>query len=174
MVRVGSGSYHPFFPKTVLWKVLLTMKIFILWGEQFDEELAITFLCRLRAAGLVTKLVGVQGRTAAGQYGSLLCSDLTLGEALPLAHQSVGVLIPCHSPQIRQLDLDPRIERFLRTCHAHGAPLFTGRLAPADAATLSLTPHRIQTCADRTTYGTMADRLVNRLAGALQQPTTDR
>lgn len=145
------------------------MKIFILWGEQFDEELAITFLCRLRAAGVVTKLVGVQGRTATGQYGSLLRCDLTLGEALPLAHQSIGVIIACHSPQIRQLDLDPRVERFLHTSHAHGAPLFTGQLEPADAATLSLTPHRIQACADRTTYGMIADALVNRLAGALQQ-----
>jgi hypothetical protein len=83
---------------------------------------------------------------------------------LPLAQQSSAIVIPCHSPRLGQLERDPRLTSFLQNALAHGATLLTGQLDPLDAAGLSPTPHRIQSCHDRTAYGTIAERLATKLA----------
>ncbi len=67
---------------------------FVLWADRFDETLAALFVAELRKAGLRVKLVSLVGQPSSGAYGLTLVPDLTLEQALPMAHQASCVVIP--------------------------------------------------------------------------------
>lgn len=88
--------------------------VFILWGNRFEEAEAATFTTELRRSGLCVKLVGLTGQRSTGAHGLILCSDMTLGEALPLANQAICVVIPCNTAIIKHIENDPRVSEFFR------------------------------------------------------------
>lgn len=102
--------------------------IFVLWDENFDEQMAITFVSKFRSAGLQVKLVGLQGGQAAGRYGVGLIADMTLSQALPLANSANGVVLPCHSPHFREIDNDPRVQIFFQAASKNKAEFMTGQV----------------------------------------------
>lgn len=96
--------------------------VLVFWGPGFDEAATAIFVTELRHLGLAVKVVGVARQHAAGTYGLLLGSDLTLGDAQTLAHQAIAVILPCSTANIVRLDNDPRVQKlFQHACanHAH-------------------------------------------------------
>lgn len=87
--------------------------IFVLWGEQFDEVLAVLAITTLRAAGQRVKVVGLHGPCAKGAHGLGLLADLTLDQALPLVAQASGVVIPCTMSDLARAERDPRVGMLL-------------------------------------------------------------
>ncbi len=94
---------------------------FILWGEKFDEEVAIIFATELRHLGVCVKIVGLAGLQATGAHGLVMTSDLTLGHALPLADQAICVVVPCSASTLRRGEDDPRITEFFQAALANHA-----------------------------------------------------
>ena len=82
--------------------------IFVLWGHRFDEATATILITELRKAGLRVKVVGLTRQLASGSYGLALVHDLTLEQALPLAHQTCCLIIPSKMPGIKRLEKNPR------------------------------------------------------------------
>ena len=118
----------------------------LLWGEGFDESIAVAMTARLRQAGLRVLLVGLQGRMAFGQDGIGLTVDLSVSQALPYAQTATSVIVPGHSPQIGLLDNDPRIGQLLDAANKNGAIFVTGNAAPYDIEIFPAPPHRILVC----------------------------
>ncbi|MCL4863782.1 MAG: hypothetical protein KJZ93_30530 [Caldilineaceae bacterium] len=100
-----------------------TGNVLILWGGGFDEATTAIFASELRQAGLPVKVVGVVGRQAAGLHGLRLGADLTLGDALLLAHQAIAVVLPCTAATMRRIDNDPRVCDLLQRACANDAAL---------------------------------------------------
>ena len=94
---------------------------FILWGDKFDEEVAIIFATELRHLGICVKIVGLAGLQATGAHGLVMMADLTLGHALPLAHKSICVVVPCGAAILRRREDDPRITEFFQAALANNA-----------------------------------------------------
>lgn len=46
---------------------------------------------------------------------------MTLGEALPLAHQAICVVIPCNAGAIKRMKNDPRVSDFFKQASAKHA-----------------------------------------------------
>jgi hypothetical protein len=97
--------------------------VLIIWGDGFDEAVAAVFTTELRRAGLPVKVVGLMGRQATGVHGLLLGADLTLSDALPIAHQAIGVILPCTAATMRRIDNDPRVYDLLQQACANDAML---------------------------------------------------
>jgi hypothetical protein len=87
---------------------------FILWGDRFEEQVATIFATELRRAGVCVKLVGLAGFKATGVHGLVICCDLTLSDALQLAHQAICVVLPCSLTTIKRIENDPRIREFFK------------------------------------------------------------
>lgn len=96
---------------------------FVLWGEQCDEVAAVLFITTLRAIGIRVWVVGIGGKRNCGAHGLALVSDLALEQALPLAGQSMAVIIPCRAEQWVHFLNDPRLVAFLVECVQHHAPM---------------------------------------------------
>jgi len=84
----------------------------VLWGSSFEEMVAVIFVTALRQAGLPVQLIGLIGPHAAGVHGLALSPDMTLSEALPLARQTMCILIPCDPTTVCRIENDPRICTF--------------------------------------------------------------
>jgi hypothetical protein len=95
--------------------------VFILWGDKFEEAEAATFATEFRRAGLCVKLIGLTGQRSSGVHGLILYSDMTLGEALPLARQAICVVIPCNAATIKRMENDPRVAAFIKQASAKHA-----------------------------------------------------
>jgi putative intracellular protease/amidase len=95
--------------------------VFILWADKFEEAEAAIFATELRRAGLPVKLIGLTGEWSAGIHGLALLSDLTLGEALPLASKELCVILPCHAATARRLENYPRVLDFFEQANLSGA-----------------------------------------------------
>lgn len=100
--------------------------IFVLWGDYFDEAAAAIFVTELRRAGLRVKVVGLTQRPISGAHGLVLTPDLSLAQALPLAKQALGLIIPCALSVAQQLWHDPRLADFITQLRAGGARLVSG------------------------------------------------
>jgi hypothetical protein len=95
--------------------------VFILWGDKFEEAEAAIFATELRRTGLHVKLIGLAGQRSTGVHGLVLLSDMTLGEALPLAHKAICVVIPCNTATAKRIENDPRILDFFQQANLNGA-----------------------------------------------------
>lgn len=100
--------------------------IFVLWGDYFDEAAAAIFVTELRQAGLRVKVVGLTQRPSSGAHGLVLTPDLSLAQALPLAKQALGLIIPCPLKVAQQLWHDPRLADFIAQIRAQGVRLVSG------------------------------------------------
>lgn len=98
--------------------------IFVLWGERFDELVAVAFVTRLRKAGLPVKVVGLSRRPAAGAHGVGLMHDLTVEEAVKLTSHVCAVVIPCGRWGVQALIDDPRLHQLLQQACDHRAQIF--------------------------------------------------
>lgn len=94
---------------------------FVMWGERYDAEIAVIFVNQLRRVGLNVKLVGISGTAILGQRGIMLRPDLVLGEAMPLVHEAICVVLPCDVAALKRLNDDPRMVAFLQEASTHGA-----------------------------------------------------
>ncbi|RIK41122.1 MAG: hypothetical protein DCC55_12925 [Chloroflexi bacterium] len=128
--------------------------VLIIWGDNFDEAAAAVFATELRQAGLPVKVVGLVGRQAIGLYGLLLGADLTLGDALLVAHQAIGVILPCTAATVQRIDNDPRVYELLQQACANGAPLI---IQHADALRESRLKHLPVLQENINIYGEQAD-----------------
>ncbi|MEM7531999.1 MAG: DJ-1/PfpI family protein [Chloroflexota bacterium] len=111
--------------------------VMVLWGENFDEQMATTFVTQFREAGFHVKLVGLRGRQMTGMRGLALMPDMTLSQALPLASMVRCVVLPCHSPYLTQLDNDPRIQDFFQDANDNEAQVVTGQIHVAELEKLT-------------------------------------
>lgn len=132
---------------------------FVLWDENYDEVLAVTYTAQLRQAGVATKIVSLHGKHAFGKNGLLLTADYTLGEALTLAQHAICVVVPCHSPLVGHLDTDPRARIFLERAAGNGAQFVTGRVTNQDLAIFPVPSHRVQIQVNESVVGEKASRL---------------
>jgi hypothetical protein len=105
--------------------------ILLLWSDRFDEAATAIFATELRQAGLAVKVVGLAGHQAAGSSGLVLGADLTLGNALRMAHRAVGVILPCTPAAVQRINNDPRVQELLQRACRNEARLI---LQQADAA----------------------------------------
>ena len=101
--------------------------VFVLWSHHFEEAPAVIFVSELRQAGLCVKVVSLQGRPMAGIHGLALVSDMTLGQALPLAGKASCVVMPCTTRQVTQLRSDPRLTDFFQQTAANHALFVIGQ-----------------------------------------------
>ena len=132
---------------------------YILWGKLFDEEMAVTFIKFLRSRRVNLLFVGIHGRVSAGEHGVILSTDYTLSDLGSVAPTPSSMIIPCHSPQIRAIENDPRIQILLQQAHKNNAPFITGRLHTDDYAILPTPSHRIRICNLHETYKSIAEEL---------------
>lgn len=95
--------------------------VFILWGDKFEEAAVVTFTTTLRDTGLHVKVVGLTGQRSTGKYGMVLCSDLTLGQALALANQAICVIVPCSAATLKRIENDPRVIDFFQRAETNHA-----------------------------------------------------
>lgn len=87
---------------------------FVLWGDQFEERLAVNLVATLREEGLMTTIVGVTARCCVGRQGITIHPDLTLSDALDYADRINCVVLPCTTAALVSVDTDPRLHRLLR------------------------------------------------------------
>ncbi len=100
--------------------------IFVLWGHRFDEVTATIFVTELRKARHRVKIVSLTQHLISGLYGLALGQDLTLEQALPLAHQTLCLIIPASMPGLKRLDNDPRVRDFFNLAHGNQATFIAG------------------------------------------------
>ncbi len=112
--------------------------IFVLWGHNFEEYIATTFVTHLREAGLLVKVVGLTPGQISGAHGLTLVPDLMLSRAMPLAAQAVCVVIPAAGCNLVSLKNDPRLLEFFRLARSNGAKFVVGGLHEADFKQLEL------------------------------------
>lgn len=97
--------------------------VFILWGDNFEEEVATIFATELRRTGVGVKIVGLTGLQATGVHGLVIAADLTLGQALPLADKAICVIAPCSAVTLQRSEDDPRLPQFFQRVLANQAHL---------------------------------------------------
>lgn len=93
--------------------------VFILWGDNFEEEVATIFATELRRTGVGVKIVGLTGLQATGVHGLVIAADLTLGQALPLADKAICVIAPCSAVTLQRSEDDPRLPQFFQQALAN-------------------------------------------------------
>jgi len=125
-------SRNPLYFDSVDNKELLPMAMiqyccFVLWGEHCDAVAAVLFITNLRAAGIRVWIVRIGGKHVQGAHGLALVTDMALDEALPLAPQTIAVIIPCRVDQWVYFLTDPRLVRFLSDCVDNQAQLLTAK-----------------------------------------------
>lgn len=112
--------------------------VLVLWGDKFEETAATIFVSELRKAGLRVKVVGLTRQQTKGAHGLGLIPDITLEQALPLAHRTACVVLPCTLPVAQHLKNDPRLHDFLIRADANQARFVVGQLTETDLADLDL------------------------------------
>jgi len=115
--------------------------VFVLWGDRFREAEAAIFVTRLREAGLRVKVVGVTPYQLDGAHGLALVPDLSLDQALPLATQALGVIIPATLAGLKRLQHDPRIREFFQQADHHRAQFVLGAVSQAEIIALGWLPY---------------------------------
>lgn len=114
--------------------------VFVLWADQFDEAAAVTLLVRLRQASLNVKLISLSHAPAAGAHGLVLMADMTMEQALPLAHRASCVIIPTNGAGLGPFGNDPRVAQLLRRACDSNSLLVVGATALGQVNGLLETP----------------------------------
>ena len=111
--------------------------VFVLWGDHFDEALASIFVTELREAGLRVKVVGLTPQRISGSHGLILVPDLMLEQALPLAINTICLVIPHDSNGLRRFNNDPRLGEFFSQTLTRQAKFVVSQLDAADMSELA-------------------------------------
>jgi len=111
---------------------------FILWGDNFEEEVATIFATELRRTGIGIKIVGLTGLQATGALGVIIASDLTLGQALPLADKAVCVIVPCSAATLQRSEDDPRVSQFFQQAFTNCAHFIVSHISVIAQTSLRL------------------------------------
>lgn len=114
--------------------------VFILWGDDFEETPATIFVTELREAGLRVKVVGLTPQRINGAHGLALLPDLSLDQALPLAAQTICLIIPATAAGLKRLTNDPRLPDLCHRAQANQAKFIIGPLNPTDLTASDLFP----------------------------------
>ena len=109
--------------------------VFVLCDDRFDEVTVTVFVAELREAGVRVKVVGVHGRRMTSAYGLHMDADMTLGQALPLAYNTIGVIIPGSQTHLRSFETDPRLLDFISQAQANGALFVIPKFGKAENGT---------------------------------------
>ena len=112
--------------------------VFVLWGDGFDEAVATILVTELRELGLLVKIVGLTPRQISGARGLALVPDLTLDQALPLASQTIGLIVPAISRWHESFNNDPRLHQFFDQAHLNQAVFVIGHWDDDIATSLRL------------------------------------
>lgn len=116
MTTHSTPMQHPTGKRTV------RKRIYVLWGDGFDELTAVTAITLLRQAGHQVKLVGLRRQPIAGAYGVMLFPEIGLDDALAKAASFCGLVVPCTEAGWQRLQLEPRVGQLL-AASAPSAPL---------------------------------------------------
>ncbi|MEM7538328.1 MAG: hypothetical protein AAF639_39535 [Chloroflexota bacterium] len=111
-------------------------QVLVLWGANFDEQMAVTWISALRQSGLWVKVVGLRGHRVDGVYGVALIPDMTLSQALPLAKSVQCIVVPCHVPYLYSLDNDPRVRLLLQAASQQQVQIIVGNADPENVMRL--------------------------------------
>ena len=127
--------------------------VFVLCDDWFDEVTVAVFVSELREAGVRVKVVGVHGRRMTSAYGLRMDADMTLGQALPLAYNTIGVIIPGSQTHWRSFETDPRIQDLLTQAQANGALFVIPKLGQPENGALdiweTLSADQVVVCPER-------------------------
>ena len=110
--------------------------VFVFWGQDFEETPATIFVSELRRAGHQVRVVGLNMQQLTGVHGLSLIPDLTLEQALPLAHRATCVMFPCRAKHLVQFSHDPRIAEFVHKAVEGGRKIIIGRSDPSEIEAL--------------------------------------
>lgn len=114
--------------------------ILVLWSSNFDEVQTAFFVTRLRKAGFTVKLVGLSGPKCKGSQGLSFLLDLTLSQALPLAENTICIIVPSGEACLLLLESDPRIRILFDQARSNGAYIVVptlGSYPPVESSVLS-------------------------------------
>lgn len=123
------------------------------------------FVTEFRKAGLRTSLVRAAGQSDTGANGLTLVPDMSIDESRALADRAACVVIPCNTPAIQQLRIDPRVGEFLDAALAGDVRLVVGQQA-GGLASLNGTAAsaEITLYSDQQSVARLARRLAHQLA----------
>ncbi|MEM7345098.1 MAG: DJ-1/PfpI family protein [Chloroflexota bacterium] len=139
-------------------------QVFVLWGNQFEEMTAVTFITILREAGLRVKLVSLSPRKNLGSHGIALIPDLTLDQALALASRVNCFIIPYTASGLTHFLRDPRLDQLFQRAKKQQPRMIVGSGNRTDIAELSSFPvKRVVTYPDREQLVAFAEALVRSL-----------
>ena len=138
-------------------------QIFVLWGENFDERMAISIVSKLRESSLRVKIVGLRGKQTPGMYGVTVVPDMILSQALPLAKLADCVVVPCHSPHFAQIDNDPRVHDFFQEASSNNAQFVTGKASLAEMEKMT-NPLNVLCCLAHSEIDESVERIKNKLS----------
>ena len=122
-----------------------TPDIYILWGEDFEAQMAVTFVTQFRKAGLPTKIVGLRNKPLKDVYGITLTPDMTVGQAVSSTNPIGCVIAPCHELEFDRICNDPRLDQLYEKAKQSGAAFIMGNVCPGDVSDLTGTP-RVTYC----------------------------
>ena len=138
----------------------------VLWGASFEETVAVIFIAAFRQAGLPVQVIGLIGTQAAGAHGLALHPDLSLSDGMPLASQTLCVLIPCNATVTRRIENDPRVVTFFAEAASNGALFIVSDrdvIAMTSLQSLAIPPTHILTYATHQNLIELAQAVALRL-----------
>ena len=100
--------------------------IFVLWASRLDESVATVFVTELRRVGLPVQVVGLHRQPVPGAFGLALAPDISLEDALPLAHQVRCLIVPGPWPRLQGFHHDPRLRALLEGVNGGGGQIVVG------------------------------------------------
>jgi hypothetical protein len=86
---------------------------YVLWGDGFDEVMAVRLLTALRKLAIQSFLVGLRSQGMRGAYGITLVPNLTLDEGLAARHAVGWIVLPWPGESLRSLLTEPRLLQLL-------------------------------------------------------------
>ncbi|MEM7535048.1 MAG: hypothetical protein AAF639_22925 [Chloroflexota bacterium] len=120
--------------------------VFILWGEDFEAQMAVTFATQFRKAGISTKIVGLRNRPMKDAHGITLTPDMTVSQAVSSPNPIGCIIAPCHELEFDRIHDDPRLDQLYDKAKQSGAEFVMGNVCPGDVSDLTGTP-RVTYCA---------------------------
>lgn len=98
---------------------------YVLWGDGFDEVLAVAFVTGLRKAGLRVKLVGLRLQPMTGAHGVTLLPEIALDEALSARARLSCLVVPCDESGWQRIQQEPRWCQLLARSDSAPIPLLS-------------------------------------------------
>ncbi len=147
--------------------------VFVLWGDNFAEDVTTICATELRRAGLHVKIVGLTGLQASGLHGVALAADVALGQVQPLTKKTLAIVIPCDVTILQRAEDDPRLRDFFRQAITPDVRLIVERpevITNSSLQGLAISPSQVVYYATAMDLIEFAQTTAISLAGLLVQP----